>query len=94
MTYLKIDQLAGFNTKEQDKQNEEQETTENEKGIENHIKAGEHFAQASRHHYESAKLHTEGHHDKANESAFLAIGHAHLANEFQMLDAKHHIQVI
>lgn len=91
MNYSKESRPAGFVTPEQEKLRDESDLNENDKGIENHIKAGEHFALASRHHYEAAKLHQEGHHEKANQSALYAMGHASLASEFQKQDTQHHI---
>lgn len=91
MNYSNEGRTAGFSTAAEDKLHEENQTAENKKGIENHIRAGEHFALASRHHYEAAKFHEEGHHEKANQAALYAIGHANLANQFQLQDTEHHI---
>ncbi|MCC6372376.1 MAG: hypothetical protein IT236_15335 [Bacteroidia bacterium] len=91
MNYSNEGRNAGFTTNADEKLREENQTAENKKGIENHIKAGEHFGLASRHHYEAAKFHEEGHHEKANQAALYAIGHANLAVKFQIQDTEHHI---
>lgn len=91
MSYSNEGRTAGFNTAAGNKLREENETEENKKGIENHIKAGKHFALASKYHYEAAKYHEEGYHEKANQAALYAIGHANLACEYQLQDTQHHI---
>lgn len=81
---------AGFRNAEKNKLRAESVSVENVKGIENHIKAAEHFALASKCHYDAARYHEEGNYEKANQSALIALGHASLAGEYQMQDAKHH----
>lgn len=91
MNYSDKRQKAGFTTNADEKLRKENETAENKKGIENHIKAGEHFAIASRLQYDAAKLHGEGNHEQANQAVLFAIGHANLAARFQVQDIEHHI---
>ena len=91
MNYSTEGRTAGFSNAAEEKLREDNQTAENKKGIENHIKAGEHFALASRHHYEAAKYHEEGHHEKANQAALYASGHASLGKHYQINDIQHHI---
>ena len=65
-------------------------TAENQKGIENHKKAATHFEAAAKNHRDAAKHHEDGNHEKACESTLKAHGHQCLANEFQKEDAKYH----
>lgn len=90
MTYSKESRTAGFSNAEKDEQREKSNTQENGKGIDNHIKAAEHFALASRYHYDAARYHGEGEHTKANECALFAIGHSSKGMNYQVQDAKHH----
>ncbi len=90
MTHSKENRSAGFSNAEKDRLREKSDTRENAIGIENHIKAAEHFAFATKYHYEAARYHGEGDHVKANECALLAIGHSSKAMSYQIQDAKHH----
>jgi hypothetical protein len=80
----------GFSNTEKDKLRKDNDTAENSKGILNHLKAAEHFSMASKCHYEAARYHEEGNHESANQSALQAMGHAFIANQHQIQDAKHH----
>ncbi len=82
--------ITGFSNAAKDTLREANHTAENQKGIENHKRAAEHFALASKLHFEAAVNHEEGNHAKANECALKASGHASIASDFQLQDAKHH----
>jgi hypothetical protein len=90
MTHSKANNVAGFRNAEKDQLRKDSHSVENTKGIENHIKAAEHFSLASNYHYEAARYHEEGNHEKANQSTLLAIGHSSMANEYQIQDAHQH----
>ena len=61
---------------------------ENEKRIENHIKAAIHHEEAAKHHYDAVKHHRSGDHKKATESSIKANGHHALAVESLREDVK------
>jgi hypothetical protein len=63
---------------------------ENQKGIDNHIKAATHFEAAAKSHLEAAKHHESGEHEKAAKCTVEAHGHSCVANEAQKEDVKHH----
>ena len=90
MEHTTGNRTAGFSNAEKDRLRKESNSDENTKDIGNHVKAAEHFSCASKHHYDAARYHEEGHHEKASHSTLLAIGHASLANEHQLQDAQHH----
>jgi hypothetical protein len=90
MTHSKENSPAGFRNAEENKMREKSETTENLRSIENHIKAAEHFALATKYHYEAARYHGEGDHERANQSAWFAFGHSCRATNYQSLDARQH----
>jgi hypothetical protein len=64
--------------------------TENQKGIDNHMRAAAHFEAAARSHKDAAKFHELGDHEKAAKSTVEAHGHSCVANEAQKEDVKHH----
>lgn len=64
--------------------------TNNQKGIDNHLKAAEHLDNASKHHIEAAKHHEAGNHEKAAQSTITAHGFVNLASKAQKKDAKLH----
>ena len=64
--------------------------SENQKGIDNHLRAAAHFEAAAKSHQEAAKHHAAGDHEKAAKSTVEAHGHACVANEAQKEDVKHH----
>jgi hypothetical protein len=80
----------GFKNAEKDRIRAESENQENNEGVVNHQKAAAHFALASKLHYDAARLHNEGNHAKADQCAIRAIGHAAMAIEHQLADAKNH----
>lgn len=69
---------AGFKNAKDDLKCKNSDTVENGKGVENHIKAAQHFYAASKCHYEAAKHHKDGNHETANQCALLALSLIHI----------------
>jgi hypothetical protein len=90
MNQASENRTPGFTNSEQNHQRSENETAQNKLGIENHIRAAEHFAAASKFHYEAARYHDEGDHTKASEAAVCAMGHVSLGIECQQIDTQQH----
>ena len=66
-------------------------SAENQKGIENHLKAAIHFEAAAKNHRDAAKFHQEGNHDKAFKSTIMAQGNQGIANACQREDVSRHV---
>ncbi len=64
--------------------------TDNQIGIDNHLKAATHFKAAAKSHIEAAKYHENKNHKKAAKSTIEAHGHSNLAYEAQKEDVKQH----
>lgn len=90
MDTIKEKRTPGYLNSEKDKLRETENTSENHNNIQNHLKAAVQYSNASKCHHDAAKYHEEGNHEKANEAALLAVGHAALANRYQMEDARYH----
>jgi hypothetical protein len=65
--------------------------SENQKGMDNHLKAAYHFKAAARSHKEAAINHAIGDHSKAAKCAIEAYGHSNFADQAQKLDIKQHL---
>lgn len=88
MTAANSKKTPGFGNAEKDKLRDESSTKENNRSIEVHQQAAQHFSRASKHHIDASRHHYDGNHEKANESTLMAIGEAMLGLEYQSEEAK------
>jgi hypothetical protein len=88
MPHLDKQRPPGFMSAEKNRLRDENNTESNSANIQNHQIAGEYFEYAAKHHYEAARYHEAGDHEKAHQSTLIAIGYALLGIECQNNDAK------